>query len=175
MRTDALIDIDYIANQSAGFMFARLLIAEVVFMTFYSFLAFIGDEASSIPTIPGFHISTLDIKIILVCIPSNFILFLLIFAAWQSVEYRISIHSLIIRRGFTASRDKYINLADIEGCKINRNILGNYFNYATIKVTLQHGEKPVSLKGITHPKQFKTQLETRMLANRKLHIAKTSK
>jgi membrane protein YdbS with pleckstrin-like domain len=168
MNTEDIFDADYSTKQSAGYMFVQLLTIQLIFMIIIAFLVFVQDEPTSLSTLPFFHISTVDIILILLGIIINFILFVVIFAVWQSIEYRISTERLDTRKGIIMVNLQSIKLTDIEDCLTRQGILGKIFNYGTIELYLHDAKKWVRLKGVPFADQFLNQLKTRVLVNRNL-------
>lgn len=172
MQYDTHLDLDFPTKQSAGYMFVQLFFVQFLFIIFYGILVFIGDSQPSIIAIPFVNISQFDIILILVGGVVNFGLFLLIFALWQSVEYRISPKYLMIERGLLSLHtESVIDFSHVDRFIIHETRLGKLFNYGTIEIFLLHtNRRPIRMKGIPFAHQFLILLNAELLlARRRQH------
>lgn len=169
MNSDTVFDPDFPTKQSAGYLFVRLLFVQAIFIAFNIFLVLVGDESSIIPHLPILRISYLDILLILFGIVLNFALFLLVFAVWQSIEYRLSSEHLIFRKGlWSFGSESVVSFSSIERTAVRQSIIGRIFNYGNVEVMVNAGNshRALKLNGVPFPHQFNAHLKAMMLSDR---------
>ena len=164
-NVDNLSDTDYFSNQSPGYIFVKLFLAQAIFISFYAILAFTHEPYPSVIEHSILYVTALDIVLVFIIIFLNSIIFFLVFHYWQSVEYSISIQELTIKNIF---KKNVVKLNNIEWCQEHSSPLGKIFNYGTITLYLHGSKKRVLLRGVPYVAQFHTQLKTRKLAYRNL-------
>lgn len=147
-------------------MFVRLLSLQLIFILLDAVLAIAGDTASAIPTFPGLYISATDVMLIQIGLFLNFAIFILIFAVWQSIEYRVTTSHLHVEYGIFHYRlESIIDLSAIDRAIVRENWLGKLFNYGMIEISLHsdHKRRAIKLRGIPFPHQFITYLNAQLL------------
>jgi hypothetical protein len=174
MPPESFIDPDYPIKQSAGYMFVQLFVIQLIFMVIYALLVFIGDETSSIRTLPFFNISAADIVLIITGIILNFVFFVIAFIVWQSNEYRVTNKHLFVTRNLLMFRSElFVELNAIDHVMVRESFVGNLFNYGTVLVYLKHPHRrPIKLNGMPYPHQISSYLKAKMSAwhaNRSAH------
>ncbi|USN96926.1 MAG: PH domain-containing protein [Candidatus Nomurabacteria bacterium] len=173
MYASYLSEQDRTIKQSAGYIFARLLVFRIFILFFSAFVILTGPTRRGERLQLGLHIGTYVIDIILLGVILNFIVSFIVFFAWRSLEYKLSSHKISIKCLMKRS-NKQIDLRDIKTTEVRQTFAGHLFEYGTVTLRLQSTTKPVKLRGVPFPEQFETHLKTQLLVNRNLRNMQTT-
>ena len=167
MYTKDYFATDYTTKQSAGYTFTLLCVTRVIILILNTLLVLTGPMRKGEQLQLGLHLGMYVTDIVLLGVAFNFIITIIIFATWQAIEYRVSLHQLCVKK-LMKRRCLQIELKDITKCDVHQNIAGRAFDYGTLTLHLLSKSKAIKLHGVPFPEQFDTHLKTRILVDRNL-------